>query len=49
MSFPEKSERRAVQASWFPVSTFKMIDFSGNWSDIKVEVTKDVRGIEIKF
>jgi hypothetical protein len=32
-----------------PVSSYKMIAFSGNWSDIKVEVNRDVRGIEIKF
>jgi len=32
-----------------PVSTYKMIAFSGNWSDIKFEVNRDVRGIEIRF
>lgn len=32
-----------------PVSTYKMIAFSGNWSDIKFEVNKNVRGIEIRF
>jgi hypothetical protein len=32
-----------------PVSSYKMIAFSGKWSDIKFEVNKDVRGIEIKF
>ena len=32
-----------------PVSSYKMISFSGNWSDIKFEVNKDVRGIEIRF
>jgi len=32
-----------------PVSTYKMIAFSGNWSDIKIELNKDVRGIEIRF
>ena len=32
-----------------PVSTYKMIAFSGNWSDIRFEVNKDVRGIEIRF
>ncbi len=32
-----------------PVSSYKMISFSGNWKDIKFEVNKDVRGIEIRF
>jgi hypothetical protein len=32
-----------------PVSTYKMISFSGNWSDVKFEVNNDVRGIEIRF
>ena len=32
-----------------PVSAYKMVSFSGNWSDIKFEVNKDVRGIEIRF
>jgi hypothetical protein len=32
-----------------PVSSYKMIAFSGNWSDVKFEVHKDVRGIEIRF
>jgi hypothetical protein len=32
-----------------PVSTYKMIAFSGNWSDIKFEVNRDIRGIEIRF
>jgi hypothetical protein len=32
-----------------PVSSYKMIAFSGNWSDVKFEVNKDVRGIEIRF
>jgi hypothetical protein len=32
-----------------PVSTYKMIAFSGKWSDIKIEVDKDIRGIEIRF
>ena len=32
-----------------PVSTYKMIAFSGKWSDIKFEVNRDVRGIEIRF
>ena len=32
-----------------PVSTYKMIAFSGNWNDIKFEVNKNVRGIEIRF
>jgi hypothetical protein len=32
-----------------PVSTYKMTAFSGNWNDIKFEVNKDVRGIEIRF
>jgi len=32
-----------------PVSIYKMIAFSGNWSDIKFEVNKDVSGIQIKF
>jgi hypothetical protein len=32
-----------------PVSSYKMISFSGNWSDIKFEVNKDVRGIQIRF
>lgn len=32
-----------------PVSSYKMISFSGNWNDVKFEVNKDVRGIEIRF
>ena len=32
-----------------PVSTYTMIAFSGKWSDIKFEVNRDVRGIEIRF
>lgn len=32
-----------------PVSYYKMIDFSGNWKDIKLEVDKDIHGIEIRF
>jgi hypothetical protein len=32
-----------------PVSIYKMIAFSGNWSDIRLVVNKDVRGIEIRF
>jgi hypothetical protein len=32
-----------------PVSSYKMISFSGNWNDIKLEVNKDIRGIEIRF
>ena len=32
-----------------PVSTYKMISFSGHWSDIKLEVNRDVGGIEIRF
>jgi hypothetical protein len=32
-----------------PVSAYKMITFSGNWNDIKLEVNRDVRGIEIRF
>jgi hypothetical protein len=32
-----------------PVSAYKMISFSGNWNDIKIEVNKDIRGIQIRF
>jgi hypothetical protein len=32
-----------------PVSSYKMIAFSGNWNDIKFEVNRDVRGIRIQF
>jgi hypothetical protein len=32
-----------------PVSSYKMISFSGNWNAIKFEVNTDVRGIEIRF
>jgi len=32
-----------------PVSSYKMIAFNGNWNDIKFEVNRDVRGIEIRF
>jgi hypothetical protein len=32
-----------------PVSAYKMIAFSGNWSDIRLEVNKDIRGIQIRF
>lgn len=32
-----------------PVSSYKMISFSGNWKDIKFELNKDVGGIEIRF
>ena len=32
-----------------PVSSYRMISFSGNWKDIKFEVNSDVRGIEIRF
>ena len=32
-----------------PVSSYKMISFSGNWKDIKFEVTRNVSGIEIRF
>lgn len=32
-----------------PVSSYKMISFSGNWNGIKFEVNNDVRGIEIRF
>jgi hypothetical protein len=32
-----------------PVSIYKMIAFSVNWSDIRLVVNKDVRGIEIRF
>jgi hypothetical protein len=32
-----------------PVSAYKMINFSGKWNDIKLEVNKDIRGIEIRF
>lgn len=32
-----------------PVSYYKMIGFSGNWNDIKLEVNKDIQGIEIRF
>jgi len=32
-----------------PVSCYKMIRFSGNWNDIKLEVNKNIHGIEIRF
>jgi hypothetical protein len=32
-----------------PVSSYKMVSFSGKWNDIKFEVNKDVSGIEIRF
>jgi hypothetical protein len=32
-----------------PVSAYKMLSFSGKWSDIRLEVNKDIRGIEIRF
>jgi hypothetical protein len=32
-----------------PVSTLRMVAISGNWEDIKVEVNRHVRGIEIRF
>jgi hypothetical protein len=32
-----------------PVSAYKMISFSGKWSDIQLKVNKDIQGIEIRF
>jgi hypothetical protein len=46
-----KKNLKSDRSQYFkePVSTYKMTAFSGNWNDIKLEVNKDVRGIEIRF
>jgi len=46
-----KKNLKSDRSQYFkePVSTYKMTAFSGNWKDIKFEVNKDVRGIEIRF
>jgi hypothetical protein len=46
-----KKNMKTDRSQYFkePVSTYKMISFSGNWNDIKLEVNRDVMGIEIRF
>lgn len=46
-----KRNLKRDQSHYFkePVSNYKMISFSGKWSDIKFDVNRDVRGIEIRF
>ena len=46
-----KKNLKSDRSQYFkePVSTYKMISFSGNWRDIKFELNKDVGGIEIRF
>ncbi len=46
-----KRNLKRDQSRYFkePVSSYKMIAFSGKWSDIKFEVNNDVRGIEVEF
>lgn len=46
-----KKDLKRQRSDYFrdPVSYYKMIRFSGNWNDIKLEVNRDIHGIQIVF
>lgn len=32
-----------------PASAYRMMAFSGSWEDVKMEINRDIRGVEIRF